>query len=47
MLSDASYPFLKGINWPFDIYAKRLPGTGIKDTPKAVDKAIMLGSNMD
>merc|ERR1712012_177598 len=46
-LSDASYPFLKSIDWLSDIYVKPLPGTGIKDTLKAVDKAIVMGSNMD
>merc|ERR1711992_361267 len=46
-LSDASYPFLKGINWLSDIYVKPLPGTGVKDTLKAIDKAIVMGSNMD
>merc|ERR1711992_174208 len=46
-LSDASYPFLKGINWLSDIYVKPLPGTSVKDTLKAIDKAIVMGSNMD
>jgi len=46
-LSAASYPFLKDINWMSDIYTKPLPGTNVKDTLKAVDKAIVMGSNMD
>merc|ERR1712012_527494 len=46
-LSDASYPFLKSIDWLSDIYVKPLPGTNIKDTLKAIDKAIVMGSNMD
>merc|ERR1712097_223573 len=39
-LADASYPFLKGIDWTWDIYLKPLPGAGAKDVLKAVDKAI-------
>merc|ERR1712054_282252 len=39
-LSDASYPFLKGIDWTSDIYLKPLPGANVKDVLKAVDKAI-------
>merc|ERR1712012_1358021 len=46
-LSDASYPFLKSVNWLSDIYVKPLPGTNVKDSLKAVDKAIVMGSNMD
>merc|ERR1712187_636299 len=46
-LSDASYPFLKGIDWTSDIYLKPLPGASAKDVLKAVDKAIVMGSSMD
>jgi len=46
-LSDASYPFLKDIDWLSSIYLKPLPGTGAKDAVKAIDKAIVMGSNMD
>merc|ERR1712046_343787 len=46
-LSDASYPFLKGIDWTSDIYLKPLPGANVKDVLKAVDKAIVMGSSMD
>merc|ERR1712007_383631 len=46
-LADASYPFLKGIDWTSDIYLKPLPGAGAKDVLKAVDKAIVMGSSMD
>merc|ERR1712176_472488 len=45
-LSDASYPFLKDIDWLSSIY-KPLPGASIKDTMKAIDKTIVMGSNMD
>merc|ERR1711868_308243 len=46
-LSDASYPFLKGIDWTSDIYIKPLPGTSATQALKAVDKAIVMGSAMD
>merc|ERR1712217_223702 len=46
-LSDASYPFLKDIDWLSSIYVKPLPGASIKDTMKAIDKTIVMGSNMD
>merc|ERR1712227_861020 len=43
-LSDASYPFLKDIDWTSDLYIKPLPGASIKDTLAAVDKAIVMGA---
>merc|ERR1712050_243589 len=46
-LSDASYPFLKEVNYMGDIYTKPFPGTSLKDNLKAVDKAIVMGTNMD
>merc|ERR1711939_1288727 len=46
-LSDASYPFLKSVDWTSDIYLKPLPGANVKDVLKAVDKAIVMGSSMD
>jgi hypothetical protein len=46
-LSDASYPFLKDIDWLSSIYVKPLPGTGAKDAMKAIDKAIVMGTNVD
>merc|ERR1711963_1053148 len=46
-LSDASYPFLKDIDWTSDIYIKPLPGASIKDTLAAVDKAIVMGAAAD
>merc|ERR1712107_577544 len=42
-LSDASYPFLKDIDWLSSIYIKPLPGASMK----ATDKTIVMGSNMD
>jgi len=46
-LSDASYPFLKSVDWTSDIYLKPLPGVSVKDSLKAVDKAIVMGAAAD
>merc|ERR1711933_509028 len=46
-LSDASYPFLKGIDWNSDLYIKPLPGVTAQKALKAVDKTIVMGSKMD
>merc|ERR1712178_304581 len=46
-LSDASYPFLKEVDWLSDLYLKPLPGASIKDVMTAVDKTIVMGSAMD
>merc|ERR1711953_1267147 len=39
-LSDASYPFLKEIDWTSDLFMKPLPGASASQALKAVDKAI-------
>merc|ERR1712037_619079 len=46
-LSDASYPFLKEIDWTSDLWIKPLPGASASQALKAVDKAIVMGSAMD
>jgi len=46
-LSDASYPFLKEIDWKSDLYMKPLPGVTPQQALKAVDKTIVLGSAMN
>merc|ERR1712232_100923 len=46
-LSEASYPFLKEVNWLSDLYTKPLPGVSAKDALKAIDKLIVLGSKAD
>merc|ERR1719356_382826 len=46
-LSDASYPFLKSIDWNSDLYIKPLPGVTPKNALLAVDKTIMMGSKID
>jgi hypothetical protein len=40
-LSDASYPFLKGVDWTSDLFLKPLPGASATQALKAVDKAIV------
>merc|ERR1712100_747775 len=39
-LSDASYPFLKEVDWLSDLYNKPLPGVTAQQAIKAVDKTI-------
>merc|ERR1712207_138916 len=46
-ISDASYPFLKGVDWTSDLYIKPLPGASASQALKAIDKAIVMGSAMD
>merc|ERR1712150_402761 len=46
-LSDASYPFLKEVDWTSDLFLKPLPGASSAQLLKAVDKAIVMGSAMD
>ncbi|CAL1129916.1 unnamed protein product [Cladocopium goreaui] len=46
-LSDASYPFIKDIDWLSDIYLKPLPGKTAPETLKAIDKMIVMGAKMD
>jgi len=46
-LSDASYPFLKDVDWTSDLFLKPLPGASASQSLKAVDKAIVMGSAMD
>jgi len=45
-LSEASYPFLKEIDWSSDVYAK-LPTAKPLDVLKAIDKMIVMGAAMD
>merc|ERR1712190_8279 len=46
-LSDASYPFLKEVDWTSALFIKPLPGVSASQALKAVDKAIVMGSAMD
>ena len=44
-LSDASYPFLKEIDWTAD-YAKNIPGADPLQMAKAISKTIDMGAAM-
>lgn len=46
-LSDASYPFLKDIDWLSDVYLKPMPGKTAPEVMKAIDKMIVMGAKMD
>merc|ERR1712056_162272 len=46
-LSDASYPFLKEVDWTSDLFIKPLPGASASQALKAIDKAIVMGSAID
>merc|ERR1712107_35969 len=45
-LSEASYPFLKEIDWTSDVYAK-LPTQSPTEVLKAIDSMLKLGAAMD
>merc|ERR1711941_122086 len=46
-LSDASYPFLKDVDWTSDLFLKPLPGASVSQVMKAVDKTILMGTAID
>ena len=46
-LSDASYPFLRKVDWLSDLYVKPLLGTTAQQVIKAVDKTISMSSAID
>merc|ERR1711988_1678987 len=46
-LSDASYPFLKDINWNSGLALAKPGSAGAGDWLKAIDKAIVMGASMD
>merc|ERR1712061_236421 len=46
-LSDASYPFLKDINWNSGLALTKPGSAGAGDWLKAIDKAIVMGASMD
>merc|ERR1719311_700011 len=46
-LGAAAYPFVKGVNWTDDLYAKPVPGKSALETLQAVDKMIVMGTKMD
>merc|ERR1719247_680709 len=46
-LASAAYPFFKGVDWTDDLYQKPIPGVSAQKVMKAVDKMIVMGSEMD
>jgi len=46
-LAEAAYPFMKGVDWTDDLWAKAPPGKDAQEVLKAVDKMIVMGTKMD
>jgi len=46
-LSAAAYPFIKDVDWTSDLALKPLPGVSPNAALKAIDKALVMGANMD
>jgi len=46
-LASAAYPFFQGVDWTDDLYQKPIPGKSAQQVMKAVDKMIVMGSEMD
>merc|ERR1712014_265358 len=46
-LSAAAYPFIKDIDWTDTLYSKPVPGQSPQQVMKAIDKMIVMGSQMD
>jgi hypothetical protein len=46
-LGTAAYPFMQGIDWTDDLWAKPVPGRSAQEVLKAVDKMVVMGSKMD
>lgn len=46
-LAKAAYPFMQGVEWTDELYGKTIPGQGAQQTLKAVDKMIVMGTQMD
>merc|ERR1712188_85605 len=40
-------PFFQGVDWTDDLYQKPIPGKSAQKVMKAVDKMIVMGSQMD
>jgi len=47
VMSTASYPFIKDVDWTSDIFIKPLPGAGPQQVLKAVNSALKMGMTMD
>jgi len=46
-LAKAAYPLMQGVDWTDDLYQKPIPGKSAQQVMKAVDKMIVMGSEMD
>merc|ERR1712224_222186 len=46
-LSEAAYPLMKDVDWTSDLFSKPIPGQDAQAVLKAVDKMIVMGSQMD
>merc|ERR1712039_518137 len=46
-LSSAAYPFLKDVDWTSDLALKPLPGASPQQVLRAIDKALVMGAQMD
>jgi len=46
-LGRASYPFMQGVDWTDDLFTKPIPGKSAQEVMKAVDKMIVMGTQMD
>merc|ERR1712050_505846 len=46
-LSAAAYPFIKDVEWTSNLFSKPIPGQSPQQVMKAVDKMIVMGSQMD
>jgi len=46
-LSEASYPFIKDVDWTSPVYLTPLPGVTSKEALQAVDKMLVMGASMD
>merc|ERR1711933_600251 len=46
-LSAAAYPLMKDVDWTSNLFSKPIPGKDAQAVLKAVDKMIVMGSQMD
>jgi NifU-like protein involved in Fe-S cluster formation len=47
VLGKDTYPLVQGVDWTSDLYTKPIPGKSPQQVMKAVDKMIVMGSEMD
>jgi len=46
-LAKSAYPFMQGVDWTDDLYQMPTPGKSAQETLKAIDKMIVMGTQMD